>query len=75
MAMAARKVGPPEPTTDREKLIPFTMRMPHGLIDDLDALVVRVNAAGHWPPVTRSDVIRGLLEHGVKSPPEWLLKS
>lgn len=61
--MASRKTTAVDPS----ELIPFTFRMPRGLIAALDARLVELNQASPFTPITRSDLIRDLLASSLKS--------
>ena len=66
MVMPARRRDVPP----AEELIPFTLRMPRGLISSLDAWVEKLNKGKKYGLVTRSDVIRYALEQmSEKAPP------
>lgn len=67
MTMAARKHQHGAP----DKLVPFTFRIPEGLVSDLDTWVSEQNARRHGAALTRSDVIRGVLAWASKNKPEW----
>lgn len=59
--MAAAKL-PPE--ADEDELIPFNMRMPKRIVEALDSWVGDLNRGRRVGRVTRSDVVRVLLERG-----------
>lgn len=67
MSMAARKPQQNDPG----QLVPFTFRIPEGLVNDLDAWVSEQNVHRRGAPLTRSDVIRGVLAWASKNKPEW----
>jgi len=47
-----------------DELIPFTMRMPRSILEALDAWIADINRGRKVGKVTRSEVIRVLLERG-----------
>lgn len=61
MSMAAAKLPPPDAGED---LIPFNMRMPRRIVEALDEWVEDLNRGRRVGKVTRSDVVRVLLERG-----------
>jgi hypothetical protein len=51
-------------------VIPFTFRIYSELIEQLDTWVAEQNV-GRAKPLTRSDVIRGVLQWAVRTKPRW----
>lgn len=64
MAMAARKHDP-------NQLVPFNFRIPESLVAALDEWLGKQNAQRRSDPLTRSDLIRGVLTWAVENEPEW----
>lgn len=65
MTMAARRHDPP-----KSNLTPFTMRMPDDILAGLDAWVDEMNAGRALGRVTRSDLIRAVLEKAIRERPD-----
>lgn len=67
MTMAVRK---PEPA-DPNRLVPFTFRIPEGLVSALDEWLEEQNATRRGSSLTRSDLIRGVLTWASETKPAW----
>lgn len=67
MTMAARKHDPGDPS----RLVPFNFRIPESLVSALDEWLGKQNAQRSGEPLTRSDLIRGVLTWAVENEPEW----
>lgn len=63
--MAAKKPDPKAP-------VQLNLRVPPEMAEALDGWVGQINERRTWPRVTRTDVLRGLLEWGLKERPDWL---
>lgn len=61
---------PPPP----KALIALNLRVPPDLLEAVDQWVTDVNATRSWPKLTRSDLIRLVLERLVKERPDWVGK-
>jgi len=70
MAMAAKKLPASSASTDNDKLTPFNMRMPDSLLEALDAWVDDLNKGRALGKVTRSDLIRVVLEKACRDRPD-----
>jgi hypothetical protein len=65
--MATKKrTSEPDPAP-AGRLIQMNIRIPPTLIGALDAIVERRNRTRGWPKLTRSDLIRDLLERAVEA--------
>lgn len=62
--MAAAKDGP----------VQLNLRVSPDLAEKLDAWVEEINKTRSWPKVTRTDVLRSLLERAVSEKPDWIGK-
>jgi hypothetical protein len=70
MVMAAKKLQPQTAPGAEDKLIPFNMRMPESVLLALDEWVEELNRARTWPKVTRSDIIRTVLDRACRERPD-----
>ena len=52
-----------------DDLIPFSMRMPRSIVEALDAWIADLNRGRNVGKVTRSEVVRVLLERGALQRP------
>ena len=66
MTMAAKKSAPADPN----ELVPFNFRMPRSILDGLDTWVDELNAGRALGKVTRSDLIRAVLEKAIRERPD-----
>lgn len=66
--MATKKPSkkPSEPET-----VQLNLRVPSDLIQAIDAWVFEENQAVTWPKMTRSDLIRGVMEWAARERPDW----
>lgn len=60
----------PKPKAAEPGLVQTAFRLPSDLLEALDAWVEELNECRGWPKVTRSDVLRSLLERGLRERPE-----
>ena len=65
VTMAAKKAVPP---------VQLNLRVPPEMAVALDAWVEKMNARRTWPKLTRTDVLRSLLDWGVREQPDWVGK-
>lgn len=54
-----------------EELTQVQFRMPQSLLDSLQAYTDELNGNRTWPRLTRSDVVRGVLEWAARTRPNW----
>lgn len=54
-------------------LIQTAFRLPPELLERLDAMVDEMNQARPWPKMTRSDLVRIILNHTLDEQPAWLV--
>lgn len=66
MAIKKPAKKPPEPET-----VQLNLRVPPDLIQAIDAWVFEENQAVTWPKMTRSDLIRGVMEWAARARPDW----
>jgi hypothetical protein len=71
LAMAARKAAPPPKQAGPAQI---NLRVPPETLEALDAWVESINETRSWPKVNRSDVLRSLLDWGLKEQPDWVGK-
>ena len=60
----ALKKSTPSATT------PIQFRFPTPLLEELDAWIERLNQGRFWPPLTRSDVVRRVLQLAIQNQPD-----
>jgi hypothetical protein len=46
-------------------------RFPRSLIQALDEYTAQLNEGRDWPHLTRTDVVRGILQWAVRARPKW----
>lgn len=68
MSMAAKKQPVPQ---EEDQLVPFNFRIPKSLVDRLDVWVEEQNQGRSWPKLTRSALIRGVLDWAERERPDW----
>lgn len=54
--------------------VQLNLRVSPEMAEALDKWVEEINVARSWPRVTRTDVLRSLLEWGLQKRPEWVGK-
>lgn len=54
--------------------VQINLRVPPELLEELDQWLEDINKTRRYPKLTRTDVIRSLLDWGVKERPEWVGK-
>lgn len=70
--MATRKHAPSRKRTpEPSQLIPFNFRIPAGLVDAFDEWLQERNRSKPLAHITRSDLIRGVLEWAARTRPDW----
>ena len=52
--------------------VQINLRVSEAKVDALDAWVEEINARRGWPKITRTDVLRKLLDWGLKERPAWV---
>ncbi len=62
---------PPKQREDPRGPIQVNLRLSAGVLEQLDAWVDSINVAGAWPKVTRTDVLRRLVDWGVRVRPAF----
>ena len=73
-SVAKAKARPSARTTPTpEGPAQLNMKLPHELLEAMDALVDEINQRREWPKMTRSDLIRLVVGRAIKERPEWLL--
>jgi hypothetical protein len=50
---------------------PLQFRFPTHLVAELDDWTERLNQGRFWPPLTRADVVRGVLQWALQHQPDW----
>lgn len=60
-------------STPEPSLIQTAFRLPPELLERLDAMVDGMNEARPWPKMTRSDLVRIILNHTLDERPVWLV--
>lgn len=66
--MAAKKKRPgPAPSG----IVQVQFRFPPSLIEALDRYTEKLNKGREWPLLSRSDVVRGVLQWAVRTEPDW----
>jgi len=68
MPAKPRKAAPPAPPPTTVQAM---FRFPHSLIQALDEYTAELNEGRDWPHLTRTDVVRGVLQWAVKTRPKW----
>jgi hypothetical protein len=65
--MATKKKALPPPSDSAPDMVSMTLRLPGPLVAALDARVEKLNSAGQWPKLTRTDLIRNVLGDASKA--------
>ena len=68
---ATRTPARPAPQADGPAQL--NMKLPHELLQSMDALVEEINGTRDWPKMTRSDLIRLVVGRAIKERPSWLM--
>lgn len=58
-------------TDASEEMTQVQFRMPKSLLESLDNYTAHLNKQQSWVQLTRSDVVRGVLEWAARKRPEW----
>ena len=71
LAIVPRK-KPAAPASPSEP-VQINLKMSAELLEAIDGLVEKINRARPWPKMTRSDLIRTVMDRTTREPPDWLL--
>lgn len=63
-------MAPPK-STQEDDLVPFNFRIRRALLDELDKWAEELNKGRRGPKITRSDLVRGVLDWAAENRPDW----